>query len=56
MTALGVDELKKRVKEHAVDVPENLTPNDLVMWLNGYQECLSRIISIIDDMYTDKYR
>ena len=56
MTALGVDELKKRITEHAVDVPENLTPNDLVMWLSGYQECLSRVISIIDDMYTDKYR
>ena len=56
MTALGVDELKNRIMTQTVDVPENLTPNELAMWLTGYQACLERDIAIIDDMYTDKYR
>lgn len=56
MTTLGVDELKNRIKTQIVYVPENLTPNELIMWLTGYQACLERDIAIIDDMYTDKYR
>lgn len=56
MTTLGIGALTNRIKEHIVDVPDDMSPGDLVHWMNGYTSCLNKVLDIIKEMYEDENR
>lgn len=41
--------LVDKLKHRPVNIPEDIEPEDLTMWLLGYQACIDQITHIIDE-------
>lgn len=50
LTKLGIDILVERILKRSVEVPKELTADELMEWLNGYTSCQQTILNIIEDM------
>jgi len=48
MTSIGIEEIKKIIKEHPIYVP-NLCKDQLDAWFDGFRNCFDMVMDILDD-------
>lgn len=51
ISPIGIEDLKCRIENHSIDIPQARTLQELQGWLNGYAQCQKDILDILDAKY-----
>ena len=52
LSPIGIDNLKNKIINHSIEVPEARTLQELQGWMNGYAQCQKDILEILDNVYS----
>lgn len=56
MTDIGYDYILQQISQMTIVPPKDLTANELMRWLNGYQACMNSIVKMIVALKNDNER